>query len=390
MCSVNIGILGMRGIPAEYGGFETFVENLAPRLVQRGHKVSVYNRPGYGVGLKEFHGVRLKTVRAVHNKYLDTISHTFLSLLDATFRERFDILLVCNVGNSLLLVIPRLKGIPTVLNVDGLEWKRKKWPAPAKWYLQVAEQIATLTANMLVTDANVVKQYYQRRYHRETVMIPYGCDASRSQSKDDSKFLQKMGLSTEHYFLYVSRLEPENNADTVLRAFVQTKKLLPNCRLALIGDAPYANTYKRELFELAAGDNRVVMPGGVYGNGYSILQRNALAYIHATEVGGTHPALVEGMAYGNCVLAFDVPENAEVLGDAGLLFRNEIELVNLMVQVGTNRVSIRHWGRKASHVVQERFSWNVVTTQYEDLFDGLVKTEAASSHRDKTFKVLGG
>lgn len=363
---MKIGITGIRGIPARYGGFETFVENLAPRLVQLGHSVTVYNRPRFGNGLSEFQGVRLKLARAIHNKYLETFSHTFCALWDATFRESFDVLLVCNVGNSPLLLIPRLKRLPVLLNVDGLEWRRKKWPWFAKVFLRMAERIATTTATQIVTDADVIQEYYRQRYAKDSVMIPYASDGSRVRGARDDEFLASLRLQREQYLLYVSRLEPENNADMVIRAFLKVADQLSNSiRLAIVGDAPYADGYKEIISELAARDSRILLLGAIYGEGYAILQRNAKAYIQATEVGGTHPALVEAMAYGNCVMAYNTPENVEVSGGATLTFASEDELATLLQKVDSDAINARVFGDGAERYARAKYSWATITQQYE-------------------------
>lgn len=362
---MRIGILGTRGIPANYGGFETFVQNIAPRLVDKGHDVVVYNRPGYGEGSSFYKGVRLKETSMVRNKYLETMSHTFLSLWDATFREDFDVLLMCNVGNSLLLVLPRLKKLPVLLNVDGLEWQRKKWPWLAKKFLLWSERVATKTATAIVTDAYIIQEYYRRRYKAATTMIPYGSNATRTPCQGDHDFLAKLGLRSGNYFLYVSRLEPENNADMVIRAFSKTKDALPGAKLAMVGDAPYAHAYKRKLHALAASDRRVHMLGAIYGEGYEILQRHATVYIQATEVGGTHPALVEGMAFGNCIFALNGPENVEVTGGHALLFNGEDELTKLFLHSGSGQIDCLEWGLRAHEYAAITYSWATISEQYE-------------------------
>lgn len=365
---MKIGIMGIRGIPARYGGFETFVENLAPRLVGLGHSVTVYNRPSFGEGLDIFQGVSIETVPAIRNKYLETISHTFLSLWNATFHKSFDVLLICNVGNSPLLIIPRLKKVPVLLNVDGLEWQRKKWPWFAKLFLRWCERVAIFSATKIVTDARVIEQYYRRQYGFQSIMIPYASDGSRSRGIDDDRFLSSYGLKTNEYFLYVSRLEPENNADMVIRAFLKVAhQLSDGIVLAVVGDAPYANEYKETIMSLAGQNSRVRLLGSIYGDGYGILQRNAKAYIQATEVGGTHPALVEAMAYGNCVLAYNTPENVEVSGGTTLIYDSEDQLGEFMYQVDVGNIDAKAAGIVAQKHAQSKYSWSTIARHYEQV-----------------------
>jgi glycosyltransferase involved in cell wall biosynthesis len=368
---MKIAILGTRGVPARYGGFETFAEELGARLAARGHEVTVYARPHYVPRTVRCHrGARVVVLPTVRQKYLDTIVHTFVSTLHALPR-RYDVALVCNAANALFSGWPRLVGTRVVLNVDGIERRRRKWNAAGRaWYL-VSERLATWLPDAVVTDARVIAAYYRERYACETTFIPYGADLAPT---DGVATLDRFGLQPRRYFLYVSRLEPENNADVVLDAFERGADRLGDTRLAIVGDAPYARDYVESLRRRAGP--RVVFTGGVYGNGYRELQSHALAYVHATEVGGTHPALVEAMGFGNCVLVNDVPENQEVAGDAALYFSvaEPKTLTENFVRVATDPALVRTMGERARAAARERFSWDHVTDEYEKLFRELVKS----------------
>src|SRR5581483_3813025 len=189
----------------------------------------------------------------------------------------------CNGANAIFTLLPRLFGMPVALNVDGLERKRKKWNRLAKsWYL-LSEWLATFCPTVVVTDARTIQDYYLERYGKRSTFIPYGAEIGKVSGMDT---LRRLGLDPDRYFLYVSRLEPENHALEVREAF---ERVATNYRLALIGDAPYAEDYIRRVRDTQ--DWRVVMPGAIYGDGYRELGSHCFAYIHATEVGGTHPAL---------------------------------------------------------------------------------------------------
>jgi glycosyltransferase involved in cell wall biosynthesis len=359
---MRIAILGIRGIPANYGGFETFAEELAPRLVARGHDVSVYCRTSYVPRTLSTHkGVRLVHLPTIRHKYLDTVVHTGLSAAHAV-GGRYDVALVCNAANAIFCGWPRLAGTRVVLNVDGIERKRKKWNALGRaWYLG-SERLATWCPDAIVTDAEVIEGYYRERYGAASTYIPYGCTVGRAAGRAT---LDRLGLEPESYFLYVSRLEPENNALAVVQAYERTKL---ERRLVVVGDAPYAGEYIRSLHQ-AAGP-RVLFTGGIYGDGYRELQCHARAYIQATEVGGTHPALVEAMGFGNCVAAHDVPENREVVGDAGLFFevgRRE-GLSALFERMDADTSLVNDLRGRALARAAARYSWDSVTDQYETLF----------------------
>ena len=373
MIGMRIAITGIRGIPGRYGGFETFVEHLAPALVGAGHEVLVVNRPHYRLSAPTYKGVDIVTLPTVHNKFLDTFVHTWLALMFITARRNpVDIVLVCNVGNSPVAWLPRIRGIPVVLNVDGLEWQRKKWPAVAKWYLRHCEWIATHTATRVVTDARVIQRYYAEHFRCDSTMIPYGALAETELYPSDHQSLRAMRLESGKYFLYVSRLEPENNAAMVIEAFQRAAQGLHGIKLALVGDAPYGDRYKAGLHALAQGEDRIVMPGGIYGDRYHLLQRHTLAYIHATSVGGTHPALIEGMAHGNIILLYHTPENAEVAGDGAIPFTDAESLASLLVRVAEDPMAFTDYRQIAADRARRIYSWPVVTKQYEALFRAVI------------------
>ena len=247
------------------------------------------------------------------HKYFDTIVHTFLSTIHLIFR-RADVALYCNAANAIFTFWPRITGIPVALNVDGLERKRKKWNRAARaWYL-ISERLATFCPTEVVTDARKIAEYYLDRDRRRSEFIPYGAEVGKVETADA---LEKLGLERGKYFLYVSRMEPENNALLVREAFERTSTPM---KLALIGDAPYASDYIARVRDTR--DPRVVIPGAIYGLGYQELLSHCFAYIHATEVGGTHPALIEAMGRGALVLYLNTAENAEVAGDAVRSFRS--------------------------------------------------------------------
>jgi glycosyltransferase involved in cell wall biosynthesis len=361
---MKLGILGTRGIPANYGGFETFAEELSIRLVARGHDVTVYCRANnVQYAHPTYKGVRLVVLPTIGTKYLDTVTHTFISVLHSIPR-RFDCILMCNAANAIFSAVHRLSGTPVALNVDGIERKRKKWGFLGKTYYLWSEYLATRIPNVIVTDAAVIHEYYTRTYGKPSVMIAYGAECSRLPT---TAILDRLNVRPGEYFLYVSRLERENNAHLVIDAFerVQTNK-----ELLIVGDAPYARPYIERL--KTTRDRRVHFPGAVYGTGYRELQSHAYAYIHATEVGGTHPALVEAMGAGNVVIVFDTPENREVVGDCGLFFDSVDTLVKQMYAALKDPSLVESMSTAAQERAKALYSWDAVTDAYEKLFSDLM------------------
>ena len=361
---MRIGILGTRGIPARYGGFETLAEELSARLSSRGHDVTVYTRSRYAEpGLSSHRGAKIRVLPTVPTKYFDTVVHGALSAVDAAL-ERFDAVLVCNAINAASAFVPRLTGrTRVVLNVDGLERQRRKWSAAGKLAYRVSERLSTMIPDAVVTDALVIQEYYRSRYGVDSAFIPYGGDLPQPEGR---AALDRLGLAPERYVLYVSRLEPENNALEVVQAYRGVRGDAP---LVVVGDAPYAADYIARV--RAAADPRVLFPGAIYGDGYRELVAHAAAYVQATEVGGTHPALVEALGYGRVVCYNATPENEEVAGGAGLPFdaHEEASLARLLQGILDDPASHSVWKERARTRVQERYRWDDVVDRYEAVLE---------------------
>jgi glycosyltransferase involved in cell wall biosynthesis len=383
---MRIAILGTRGIPASYGGFETFAEHLSTRLVARGHDVTVYCRSHY-VSPRQlnFHGVKLKVLPTIRHKYFDTVVHTLLSAIHSV-SQRYDAALNCNCANAPFSPILRLAGTPVAINVDGLEHKRKKWGSLGRRYYRFAEYLSTLLPTEMVTDAQVIQDYYLARHNAPSTMIAYGSEVER---RPDRELVRQWRVEPNRYVLYVSRLEPENNAHLVIEAF---KKVRTAYRLLIVGDAPYAEQYINSLKASARGDKRIIFTGFVFGQDYRALQQNAYCYVHATEVGGTHPALLEAMGYGNCVLTLATPENIEVVGDAGVPYIDEFDLAEKLQRVLRDGSLVQAYRNRAQQRIQKHYDWETVVDQYEKLFARMcgqeipsepasVETEAAKTMR---------
>jgi glycosyltransferase involved in cell wall biosynthesis len=359
---VRIALVGTRGIPANYGGFETFAEELSTRLVERGHKVTVYCREKHTQ--PRYRGVDLVTLPTIRHKYLDTVVHTFLSTLHL-LAHRQQAALYCNAANAIFTWMPRLAGIPVALNVDGLERNRKKWNWLGRVWYRLGERLSTLCPNAVVSDAERIREYYRETYGKQTTFIPYGADAARTGS---TGAVDRLGLEPRSYFLYVSRMEPENNALLVREAFERVETPM---RLALIGDAPYAAEYIARVKNTR--DPRIVIPGAIYGEGYRELTSHSFAYIHATEVGGTHPALIESMGRGALTLYLDTPENAEVAGDAAIPFRHDTLVEAMRHVLAMPEAEREDYRQRAAGRIAGRYSWDAVTSAYEKLLAGLIR-----------------
>jgi glycosyltransferase involved in cell wall biosynthesis len=364
---LRIAMLGTRGVPASYSGFETCAEELGARLAARGHDVTVYCRvPHVAYPGRTYRGMRLVKLPTIREKHLDTIAHTFASSLHA-LACRFDVALYFNVGTSLVCWIPRLAGQRVALNVDGLDWKRAKWGRGARWFIRASERWAGRCAERIVTDSRRVQQYYLAQYGIASEYIAYGAEPI---VVPPGPHVRRFGLEPGRYALFVGRLVPENCAHHLIEAW---SGLATDLKCVIVGDAPYAEDYIRGL--RATTDPRVVFTGYLFGDGYRELLSNAYCFALTSEVGGTHPALLEAMAAARAVVVNDTPENLETLGDAGSSYDGGVGAPSLgaaLERLLKDPDLVADLGQRALARVRAHYSWDGVTDSYERLFRALV------------------
>lgn len=373
MRRLRIALLGSRGVPARYGGFETLYAELAPRLIARGFDVTIYARAHYlPRGRKRYRGARIVALPAIRSKHLETPTHTLLSCLHA-ISERFDAALMVNAANAVFLPLLRAGGIPVALNVDGIEKRRAKWGVLGRWVYAVSERLATTLPDALVTDAESIAQHYLARYGASSTILTYGVDTSRGRG---NRALRQLGLKSREYFLYVSRFEPENNPHRVAAAY---RKVPGNLPLVMVGTAPYAQKFIASFRNNA--DPRILFPGPIYGRAYRQLLRHCLAYIQATEVGGTHPALVEAMGSGAAIVAHDTPEHREVVGDAAWIVdvHDSAALARAMSELARSPELAASLRKRALERARSRYDWEPIAEGYAQLLRRLAGEAASSS-----------
>jgi glycosyltransferase involved in cell wall biosynthesis len=286
----------------------------------------------------------------------------------------YDAMAVFIAGNAPLCLIPRLfSRTRVVLNVDGLDWRRKKWGSAARGYLRWSEQMAQRFAHVVVTDSRRVQDYYRRQYGAETVFIPYGADVT---PRPPGEVLHHFGLTPQQYVLFVGRLVPENCAHQFVDAWRQLPFLKSESRpmkCVIVGDAPYAAGYINSLKARAQGDPSIVFTGYQFGDPYAELASNSLIFVETSEVGGTHPALVEAMAFGNCVVVNDTAENLETIGEAGFGYsgtRGAPALAEMLARLLQSPDQITEYRHRARQHARATYSWDRVTDQYEQLLVG--------------------
>ena len=359
---VKIAILGTRGVPASYGGFETAVEEIGWRLADRGYDVTVYCR-NPGQTLTEYRGMHLVNLPAIRQRFAETLSHTALSTVRAVVRDKPDVALVLNAGNAPLIRPLQVAGIPVAVHLDGLESRREKWRGTGARYYRWAERAATRSADSVIADAQTIADHVQAAYGRSSEVIPYGAEVLDARSDRLGEF----GLIRRDFHAIVARLEPENHVLEAVHGFVMSDETRP---LVVVGSAPYSQWYIDKVHEVAADDSRVRFLGGIYDQELlNQIYGNCRTYVHGHSVGGTNPSLLRAMGAGAPVLAYDCEFNREVTAERAIFWRDAEQLATVLDDVAAGDLdeeleSLSLAGRKR---VAEDYQWEAVTDAYESL-----------------------
>lgn len=358
---LSIAMVGTRGVPARYGGFETAVEEVGKRLADRGHHVRVYCREGnIDEDMSHYMGMELVTLPTLKKRSLDTLAHTGISSAHLV-SHRTDVAFVFNSANAPFLPLLRAAGIPVATHVDGLEWKRAKWGPVGQKYYRRAEEAAVRLSDALIADAQGIADYYDREFGAETELIAYGAPIIENTSADR---LAEMGLRPGEYHLVVARLEPENHVHVIVDGYVRSSAAYP---LIVVGSAPYADEYIAKVEALAADDARVRLVGGVYDQELlDQLYGNALTYLHGHSVGGTNPSLLRAIGAGTATIAFDVDFNREVLRGHGRYFGAAGDLAELLADAEFFEDLTAERGDRLRQRARD-YDWDRVADEYERL-----------------------
>jgi glycosyltransferase involved in cell wall biosynthesis len=367
---MRIAMVGTRGVPARYGGFETCVEEVGRRLAERGHDVRVYCRGEQSEG-DSFLGMSLVYKPALKKKSLETLSHTALSVQHLAIHPT-DVALVFNAANAPLLPVIRARRIPVATHVDGLEWKRAKWGGNGRRYYRSAESLAVRWSDALIADAQGIADYYTAEFSAPTELIAYGAPILADTGTDR---LAELELAARRFHLVVARFEPENHVAEIVEGYVRSTATEP---LVVVGSAPYADEYTARI--KAAADGRVLLLGGVWDQAQlDQLYANSLTYLHGHSAGGTNPSLLRAIGAGAATIAYDVGFNREVLGDTGEFFTDPASLAPLLEAAEADRNETRSRG-EAARERAKAYDWDDVAEKYEALCVRLV-TEGPSKSR---------
>ncbi len=353
-------MVGSRGVPASYSGIEEAVEEISARLVDKGCRVIVYCRIS-GNRQRIYRGIERISLPAIETKHLGTIVHVFLSTLHLLFKK-IDIVHYHALGPSVFSFLPRLLGKKTVVTIHGLDWKRKKWGVVARFFLRLCEYSAILFPNKTIVVSNTLKDYFEGKFRKEVYYIPNGI---KILPEDKAEGLDKYGLKENNYILFVGRLVPEKGIHYLIEAFIELKTEM---ELVILGKSSFTDGYVRSLERMS--NSRVKFLGFIPNERLKLLYENAFLFVLPSEIEGLPISLLEAMGYGKCVVASDLPECREVIGDCGFLFRaKDYNALNRQLQkLIDNPELVKETGIKAKGYITQRYNWDRITDETERLY----------------------
>jgi len=364
---LRIAQAGIRGVPANFGGSETAVEQIGRRLAAAGDEVVVYCRRHKSPNDDpDYLGMRRVVLPSVPTFQLDTVSHSLLASVDLLVRNRADVVHFHGMGNALVLPLFMLSKKKTVITIDGPDWERPKWGPVAKRVLKLSARIAVRLADQLIIDNHPSLEYFAREfgYDRGTY-IPYGADRHRPTS---TEYVRSLGLEPGGYVLFVGALVPDKGPDMLVEAYRRVETDLP---LVVVGDSPFHAEYRRRLHEQAATDERVRMLGYVYDERYRELLAHAYAYAHPLRSDGTSPALLQAMGYGSCIVVNSLPEALSAVGDAAMPFAHDDvhDLARKLQLVIDDPVVAEDLRRRARARAESEYDWDRVAAEHRAVYE---------------------
>jgi glycosyltransferase involved in cell wall biosynthesis len=364
---LKVAIIGAKGYPYVYGGYETMVKELGERLHKKGVEVTVYCHSAlFETKPKIVNGLKLVYVPGIETKVLSQLSHSIFSMIHACF-SNVDVIFVVNSANGPLGILPRIFGKPTAINVDGMEWLRPKWKGFGAKYFFWASRTATKLYDQIINDCFEMQKTYKELFNTESLVIAYGANPS---SESDVSFIEKWNLEKDNYYLIVGRLIPDNNADLLIAGFVLSDS---DRKLVILGEAPFKDPYEEKVKQIQ--DDRLVFTGYVNDpEDLKSLYHNCYAYLHGHEYGGTNPAMLKALGYGCAVLALNTRFTREMLqnGKHGWFFEKSIASIKAII--GKAEESPEEMGYLRSTArsgLTQKYNWDHVTEQYLEVFNNL-------------------
>ncbi|MBI3366580.1 DUF1972 domain-containing protein [Candidatus Roizmanbacteria bacterium] len=357
----RIGIIGIRGYGVIYSGFETFVRYLVEKSNKRKFYYCLFCRNPYQFSKFPGKNYSLVSVPTVKNKYLETPCYSLFSNIIGLFKK-LDVVLYLGLVHAPFIFIQKMFGRKIIINTDGLDWQRKRWNFLGKFYLKTCEQLAVIFADVIICDSQTISQYFKKKYSQKNIVyIPYGSEINIRRS---GSLLKKLNLEPKKYIHFVGRLTPENCVEDLIKAF---KKIGTSLKCVIVGDSVYENDYKKCLLQLAGGDKRIVFTGFLSGKDYEELCSNSALYVETKGVGGTHPSLLEAVAFRNPIIAKNVSFHKEVLGEYALYYANPNQLATKIKRFLNHKTTLIKKSILLREKVSQRYSWKKVIKEYEEL-----------------------
>ena len=371
---LNIAMLGHKRIPSREGGIEIVVDELSTRMVQKGHKVTCFNRKGHHVAGAEFDrksgknykGVVLTDVFTINRKGLAAMTSSVFASLHAAF-GKYDVVHVHAEGPAFMCWLPKMMGKKVIVTVHGLDWARAKWGKFASWYIRSGEKNAVRFADEIIVLSAGVQDYFKKTYGRETKFIPNGVNRPDVRTVRDIR--EKWDLDKDGYILYLGRIVPEKGEKYLIEAF---KKIDTDKKLVIAGGSSDTDTFMNELKAMAKGDDRIIFTGFIQGRALEELYSNAYVYCLPSDLEGMPLSLLEAMSYGNCCLISDIPECAEVVEDKAITFKKSDveELKKSLEWLVAHPGEVENHKSTAADFICEKYSWNDVVEKTIDLYRG--------------------
>ena len=366
---LKIAIIGSRGYPYVYSGYETLIKELSERLVGRDCEVTVYchlnlfkDKPAL------VNGIKLVYLPTIETKSLSQLIHSFLSICHAVVSD-VDVIFAVNAANGPFGLISKIFRKPTAINVDGLEWLRPKWNGLGAIYFKTAARLSTILFDQIINDSNEMRKVDLNLFTKESVVIAYGATVRKSE---DSSLIQQWHIAPKEYYLVVGRMIPDNNADIIVKGFLasnSTKKMV------VVGDVFYKDNYADALKALK--DERLIFTGYVNDpDVLTALYQHCYVYVHGHEFGGTNPTMIKAMAYGCAILALNTVFNKEMLDNDsyGIYFEKNQEAVRLLINYADQYPKEIKKLRQNSHLgITDKYNWDCITNQYLEVFRRLIE-----------------
>jgi glycosyltransferase involved in cell wall biosynthesis len=365
---MKIAYIAIKGMPIG-GGIEKYTEEVGSRLVQRGHEVVVYCSRHYGAKDGIYKGIKLKTLPSLDSRSMQKLSLTLLSSFHQFIEPDIDVVHYHAIGPSIFCFLPRLIGRKTVVQSHGHEWMRAKWGWTGKTFFKLSEYAAMFFPNKITAVSNVLKDYYENRYHREVVYIPTGITQPQIHAPNK---IRELGLNGDDYILFAARHVEEKGAHYLIDAYQQINT---NKKLVVAGDAQHEDVYKTLLRRKAAGNINIIFPGFVQGQILEELFSNASIYVLPSEIEGLPISLLEAMSYGCSCVVSDIPENKEALGECGFLFKNKDveDLRRRLEELLSSKEILESKKESARQRVLNNYTWDSITNDFELLYTTLLK-----------------